>query len=177
MVSETGDVVVDHMHGSPISRTDHQRDVDVFTVPAHCVFIASRCDWFRRALLSGMRESIDKWETELPFCNYILGGIETRTKWLEILQTLFSKAFLAAWQDRIVLYFRKITVHDTNPELFKLFLGYLYSGQLDASSLSTEQLADMMAVADRYEVSGVLGGCRMVCMADQGGVSKTLTSS
>lgn len=27
---------------------------------AHRVIVASRCDWFRRALLSGMKEDIDK---------------------------------------------------------------------------------------------------------------------
>jgi hypothetical protein len=32
----------------------------VFEIQAHRVIIASRCDWFRRALLSGMKESIDK---------------------------------------------------------------------------------------------------------------------
>ena len=49
--------------------------------------------------------------------------------------------------------FRKITVHDTNPQLFALFLDYLYSGQLDTADLTTEQLADLMALADRYEVT------------------------
>ncbi len=52
----------------------------------------------------------------------------------------------------VYLFFRKITVHDTNPMLFWMFLEYLYCGQLDTNELSTEQLADMMAVADRYEV-------------------------
>ena len=53
------------------------------------------------------------------------------------------------------LFCRKITVHDTNPELFQLFLEYLYSGQLETSEFSTEQLADMMTLCDRYEVSAV----------------------
>ena len=48
--------------------------------------------------------------------------------------------------------FRKITVHDTNPELFRQFLEYLYSGQLDLNEMSTEQLSDMMTLADRYDV-------------------------
>jgi hypothetical protein len=30
------------------------------TIKAHRVIVAARCDWFRRALLSGMREAIDK---------------------------------------------------------------------------------------------------------------------
>ena len=29
-------------------------------IPAHRVIVASRCDWFRRALLSGMKESIER---------------------------------------------------------------------------------------------------------------------
>lgn len=30
-------------------------------IKAHRVIVAARCDWFRRALLSGMREAIDKY--------------------------------------------------------------------------------------------------------------------
>ena len=29
-------------------------------IPAHRVVVAARCKWFRRALLSGMKEAIDK---------------------------------------------------------------------------------------------------------------------
>ncbi len=80
-----------------------------------------------------------------------VGGIE-RT-FLDI-QQLSSAPLEAFTVHRVVLcsYFRKITVHDTNPEMFKLFLQYLYSGQFDTSELSTEQLADMITLADRYEV-------------------------
>ncbi|XP_013420010.1 uncharacterized protein LOC106180548 [Lingula anatina] len=113
VVQESGDVVVDHTHGEPVSRTDHSKEVDIHEIQAHCVIIAARCDWFRRALLSGMRESIDK----------------------------------------------KITVHDTNPSLFRLFLEYLYSGQLETNEMSTEQLADMMAIGDRYEVDSLKSLC------------------
>ena len=55
-------------------------------------------------------------------------------------------------KERVFVYFRKITVHDTNPELFRLFLEYVYSGQLDLNEMSTEQLADMITLADRYDV-------------------------
>ncbi len=53
-------MVIDHTNGETLTRTDQEKEVDIHKVPAHCVIIASRCDWFRRALLSGMRESIDK---------------------------------------------------------------------------------------------------------------------
>lgn len=49
-------------------------------------------------------------------------------------------------------YFRKITVHDTSPTLFRMFLEYLYSGSLEMNEMSTEQIADMMTLADRYDV-------------------------
>lgn len=35
-------------------------DGEPLEIPAHRVIVAARCDWFRRALLSGMKESIQK---------------------------------------------------------------------------------------------------------------------
>lgn len=35
-------------------------EIEKCTIRAHRVIVAARCDWFRRALLSGMREAIDK---------------------------------------------------------------------------------------------------------------------
>ena len=62
-------------------------------------------------------------------------------------------ATLSPSRCHIVFACRKITVHDTNPDLFRVFLAYLYSGQLK-SELTVEQLADMMTLSDHYEVSG-----------------------
>ncbi|KAL3270189.1 hypothetical protein HHI36_009246 [Cryptolaemus montrouzieri] len=75
-------------------------------IQAHRVIVASRCDWFRKALSSGMREDIDK----------------------------------------------KIVIHDTNPTIFRIFLEYLYSGKLSPSSLTNEQLVDLLVLSDRFEV-------------------------
>eukprot|EP00057_Strongylocentrotus_purpuratus_P003462 XP_003726708.1 PREDICTED: uncharacterized protein LOC100892203 isoform X1 [Strongylocentrotus purpuratus] len=80
---------------------------------AHCAIIASRCDWFKRALMSGMRESIDK----------------------------------------------KIEVHDTDPEMFKQFLVFLYSGQINTAEMNMDQIADMMSLSDRYEVDTLKHVC------------------
>lgn len=33
---------------------------EICLLKAHRVIVAARCDWFRRALLSGMREAIDR---------------------------------------------------------------------------------------------------------------------
>ncbi|XP_033741353.1 uncharacterized protein LOC117328099 [Pecten maximus] len=109
IVHDVGDTVIDHTHGEPIARAESDRDVDIYEIPAHRVILASRCNWFCRALLSGMRESIDK----------------------------------------------KITVHDTNPEVFNLFLEYLYSGQVGVHGHTTEQLSDLLTLADRYEVDSL----------------------
>ena len=57
---EIGDTVIDHTSGEPVERTESEREVETHQIPAHRVVIAARCDWFRRALLSGMRESIDR---------------------------------------------------------------------------------------------------------------------
>ena len=37
----------------------HQEDPVIFT--AHRVVVSARCTWFKRALLSGMKESIDRY--------------------------------------------------------------------------------------------------------------------
>lgn len=50
-------------------------------------------------------------------------------------------------------------MHDTNPDMFRMFLQYLYSGQLDTSDISTEQLADMLTLADRYEMDSLKSLC------------------
>ncbi|XP_064478607.1 uncharacterized protein LOC135391955 isoform X2 [Ornithodoros turicata] len=75
-------------------------------VAAHRAIVATRCEWFKKALLSGMRESIH----------------------------------------------RKIVVHDTTPEVFGLFLEYLYCGFLNTDELGAEQLSELMQLGDRYEV-------------------------
>lgn len=60
VANETGDTVIDHTSGEPVEKTESDREEMVFEIPAHRVVIATRCDWFRKALLSGMRESIDR---------------------------------------------------------------------------------------------------------------------
>ena len=67
-VVEEGDTVVDHTGASSVERTDHECDVTSCSIPAHRVIIAARCDWFKRALLSGMRESIDRFVTRIHIC-------------------------------------------------------------------------------------------------------------
>ncbi|XP_052763261.1 uncharacterized protein LOC128205559 isoform X2 [Mya arenaria] len=110
---EVGDTVIDHMGNTPTEHVHAESEVAVCQVPAHRVVIAARCDWFKRALLSGMRESID----------------------------------------------RKITVHDTDPSLFRVFLEYVYCGQVELNDLSTEQISDMMTLADRYDVVCLRSKC------------------
>lgn len=100
-------------------------------IRAHRVIVAARCDWFRRALLSGMREAIDRY-------------VEFRNDYFYIITVTFR---------------RKITIHDSNPFLFRTFLEYLYSGQLRHQSLGSEQLAELLLLADRYEVDQLKQAC------------------
>ena len=50
------------------------------------------------------------------------------------------------------MIFRQIIIHDTSPQLFQIFLEYLYGGQVDTGQLMTDQLASLMQLSDRYEV-------------------------
>jgi BTB/POZ domain len=57
---------------------------------------------------------------------------------------------------------RRIVLHDTPPDLFTVFLQFLYCGRLgggplDSSCcLSVGQLADLLLLADRYEVADLV---------------------
>lgn len=50
-------------------------------------------------------------------------------------------------------------VHDTSPALFRTFLDYLYCGRLEPGSMSTDQLTDLMLLADRYELDCLKQAC------------------
>ena len=50
------------------------------------------------------------------------------------------------------MFYRKISIHDTNPEVFRMFLEYVYGGVLDEEGLTTEHLTELLTLADRYEV-------------------------
>ena len=54
--------------------------------------------------------------------------------------------------DYLLYVNRKVTLSDVNPELFKLFLEFLYCGTVNMKSLSAEQIADLLVFSDQYEV-------------------------
>jgi len=85
------------------------------TIKAHRIIVSSRCPWFRRALTSGMKESIE----------------------------------------------RRIILHDCNLAVFKSFLQFLYAGlyKLDLSLEQPQFLADLLLLADRYEVDDLKSCC------------------
>ena len=47
---------------------------------------------------------------------------------------------------------RRIVVQDIEESLFRSFLHYLYGGHLDLASMSQQEVVELLAVADRYEV-------------------------
>lgn len=55
--------MIDHTDSQAVeaSPADQQEGEEVCSIQAHRVIVAARCDWFRRALLSGMREAIDRY--------------------------------------------------------------------------------------------------------------------
>lgn len=50
---------------------------------------------------------------------------------------------------------RQILIPDTSPCLFHKFLGYVYSGMVDMRSLSMDEVPEMLALSDKYEVWAV----------------------
>lgn len=50
-------------------------------------------------------------------------------------------------------------MHDTNPNIFQIFLEYLYSGRIRQNSLTTDQLAELLLLSDRYEVDSLKQAC------------------
>ena len=62
----------------------------------------------------------------------------------------------------------RIVLHDTQPDIFRVFLQFLYSGlhadPLESSSppLTTAQLADLLLLADRYECADLVAAVEAV---------------
>lgn len=51
------------------------------------------------------------------------------------------------------IYFRKIVIYDTSPNVFKEFLHYLYGNGVSQTCISNQDaLSELMLLADRYEV-------------------------
>lgn len=63
------------------------------------------------------------------------------------------------WVSNYIFSCRKVVIHDTTPFLFRIFLEYLYSGRLKQQLLSTEQLAEILLLSDRYEVDTLKQAC------------------
>ncbi|KAK3802051.1 hypothetical protein RRG08_064644 [Elysia crispata] len=73
-----GDIIIDHIASQDAAEAEgavggtnsanpataegeeEEVEVEVHEIKAHRVIVAARCDWFRRALLSGMKEAIDR---------------------------------------------------------------------------------------------------------------------
>jgi hypothetical protein len=64
------------VEASPVEQ--QQEGEEVCSIQAHRVIVAARCDWFRRALLSGMREAIDRY-----LCTYMYISIYVVVIFLE----------------------------------------------------------------------------------------------
>jgi len=112
--------VLGEVGGSLMSQSSEQSTTKT-VMKAHRVIVCSRCPWFRRALTSGMRESIE----------------------------------------------RRITLHDCSVPVFRLFLQFLYSGlyRLDLGQETAQQLADLLLLADRYEVDDLKSCCEDALIA------------
>lgn len=50
-------------------------------------------------------------------------------------------------------------IHDCEESVFHTFLYYLYGGTLDTGAMTTDDIIELMAVADRYETTSLRGMC------------------
>lgn len=50
--------------------------------------------------------------------------------------------------------FRKITIYDTSPQIFRRFLLYLYGAPVD-KNVGLESICELMLLADRYSVDSL----------------------
>ena len=50
--------------------------------------------------------------------------------------------------------FRKITIYDTSPVIFRRFLLYLYGAPVD-KNVGLESICELMLLADRYSVDSL----------------------
>lgn len=47
------------------SMESHKSPIQVHTFRAHRVIVSARCEWFKKALMSGMQESLTRWVMNL----------------------------------------------------------------------------------------------------------------
>lgn len=52
----------------------------------------------------------------------------------------------------LLFYFRTIHVYDTDKETFREFLKFIYTAHLEVESKSLENLLELIALSDQYEV-------------------------
>lgn len=91
---------------------------------AHRVIVSSRCEWFKKALMSGMQESITRYLNKV----------------CKITQHMTT-----------FLFYRKIIITDTTPVIFRRLLLYLYGAPID-KTVGAEQICELMLLADRYSI-------------------------
>ena len=53
-------------------------------------------------------------------------------------------------------------VHDVDEAVFRTFLLFLYGEPLDTPTLPTEEVIELLAIADRYEAAELRGRCEGV---------------
>lgn len=78
--------------------------------------------------------------------------------------------------------FRKIVVHDTSPIYFLKLLNFIYTGKIDVTTGSTDQLTEILVLSDKYQLDSLKqscdktlsvrhlekdNACFLLCLADQ----------
>ncbi|XP_039292547.1 uncharacterized protein LOC111055920 [Nilaparvata lugens] len=125
----------------------------LFSLKAHRLIVAARCDWFRRALLSGMREAIDR--------KIVI--IDTSPKLFTILVEYLYSGLLESPAGVSTNHglLESPTAPSTDHGLLESPTGVNTDhGLLESpTGLSADQLADLLYAADRYQVDSLKTAC------------------
>ena len=93
----------------------------------------------------------DQGGVEIPAHRVVLAA---RSEW-------FQRALQSGMKEAID---RRIVVQDIEESLFRLFLSFLYGSHLDFGIMSQQEVVELLAVADRYEVCACVRVFVHVCV-------------
>jgi hypothetical protein len=63
------------------------------------------------------------------------------------------------------MLYSHIVIHDTTPDLFRELLHYIYTGSIYPIVSGHERIAELMLLADRYELDGLKMDCEIILSA------------
>ena len=70
-----------------------------------------------------------------------------------------GKIWTGLVQNIVLSFSRCIVIHECEEAVFHMFLHYLYGGTLDTTTMTLNDIIELLAVADRYETTSLRTMC------------------